>query len=190
MSYTVTSNKHRRNFFFFKQSVIQALFKLCTVNIVFDVHYELTEATGDGVFVLIYDDVQFQLTVNHTQGKTTGKVVQFGTNTGGHGLWDLQVKAHPYTPHIQLIGRQVCHAKNFVQILMRTFFKVFESLIEFFKINFNHQNVFRFSQLRHKVDFQKSITNTFKQWSKTLEPPLKQAINEIKYPEIDFENMK
>lgn len=102
------------NFSFFKQSSIEVDFKLCGVNIVYDVYYVLEEnKKGNSTYLLRYDNVFFNLKISRKHDEVEkGSLKYMGTNSGGRGQWDMSVKIHPNTPQDQLIARTVRRRKK------------------------------------------------------------------------------
>lgn len=58
-----------------------------------------------------------EITRKHSQNNATGKLKYLGTNSGGHGQWDMSVKIHPNEPTVQVIARQVSIHKIFIYLI-------------------------------------------------------------------------
>lgn len=90
-------------------SISEFKFLLNEVSVVYDVHYVLRDNSfGDGTFLIKYRSVDFDLSItgNNTDKSISSEIKQMGVNAAG-GQYKTEIKAHPLTPQIQVIGRQV-----------------------------------------------------------------------------------
>ncbi|XP_055319865.1 uncharacterized protein LOC129577229 [Sitodiplosis mosellana] len=92
---------------------MEAEFKLCSVIVFYDVHYDLEDnKKGDATFRVKYDSVDFDLNiVREHNAEVKSTLIYRGINSGGRGLWGTAVTTHPNTPQVQLITNTL-HSKQ------------------------------------------------------------------------------
>lgn len=87
-------------------------FLLNYVSLVYDIHYVLKDGSvGDGTILIKYKHINFDISINgnNTDKSITTEIVQMGVNKGAtnRGQREIEIKAHPWTPQIQVICSQV-----------------------------------------------------------------------------------
>lgn len=155
---------------------------LARIQTVYDVMYDLKGFSETGAFTLLYADVVYSVDINqrHSDHVVTATIKYKTVNTSpgveGSGQNKMISKAYPDNGYTQLISREVSVAELITRSINPQ---------PNLKINFWIE--WHLWKMKRKYDLREELQRSFNDWERIiLQPALKRAAGEIKFPGINY----